>query len=387
MERADIVLYVEDPGAANFVAGLPAAVAREGPSVSLLAGGMAAEQLAALGEVFEPVEDGDDAAAGLIRRVDALHPRLVAVGTSENVDSPALSLVDHARRAGIASVGLVDGPSNADHRFRGRSGRPLGHAPDWIVVADEAVRRRFVELGAASERVLVGGHPRYDAVLALGEAMARADRAALCRRHFADAGPGEKVVVFLAELSDGVNPHLYHRMPSYSLHGRGDHDGRTEIVLEEVLDALGTIAPRPRLVLRLHPKNARREFEAWADEIDGFSAGGPSDALLEMLYAADLVVGLSTILLMEAALAGCRTLSVLPRQEETEWLPAIALGLTPCVTDRAGLRAALQSALAENSPALPDPAVCVPPGAVERVTGILCRLAAGPVLAEAEAGR
>ena len=374
MAGTDTVFFVEDPGAANYVVGLPAALARRNLTAHLLASGKAGEQLAALGGVFELLADGPVTSTDLARRVTALQPGLVVVGTSENAVSPAFSLVDQMRREGVPSVGVVDGPSNADHRFRGRSGRSLGHAPDWILVADEAVRRRFIELGASPGQVLVGGHPRYDTVLDQGKALVRSDRQALRRRYFDNVGPNDKVVVFLAELSDGVNPHLYRRMPGYSLTGRGDHDGRTEIVLEEILDALAEIIPRPRFVLRLHPKNTRQQYQVWEQEIDSFSAGGTSGALLEMLYGADLVVGLSTILLLEAALASCRTLSVVPRREETEWLSGIDLGAVPSVSDRNALRAALRSALQDEPVTLPDPMKFVQPGSTERVAEILHRL-------------
>lgn len=384
MGRPDIVIYVEDPGAANFVSELPDAIARLGSSVILLADGKAAEQLRALGGKFEFVDGGAEAVA---RRVSDLRPGVIAVGTSENVDSPGLALVDFAGRAGIVSVGLVDGPSNADHRFRGRTGEPLGHAPDWIVVADEAVRSQFVAFGMPDERVLVGGHPRYDAVLRQGERLAHCDRGALRERHFSGIGTDGRVVVFLSELSDGVNPQQYHRMPEYTLRGRGDVDGRTEIVLEEVLDALALVPRKPRLIVRLHPKSTQAEFEAWSSEIDGFSERGDTDNLLEMLYAADLVVGLSTMLMMEAALAGCRTLSVLPRKAETAWLPSIALGLTPCVADREALCQALRLALADQAPALADPAQAVLPGAVDRVAGILAGLTGVGAPVEVSEGR
>lgn len=370
MAGTDILIYVEDPGAANFVAGLPRAIRERGLRVKVLAYGKAVEQLAALNEAFEThLAACDD--TGIL---DKLSPRILVVGTSENVDSPAFAMIDQARRLGISSVGLVDGPSNADHRFRGRTGQALGHAPDWIIVADEMVRAKFLALGARDDQVLVGGHPRYDAVLEQGKVLAGCDRDVLRRQHFAGVPVDEKVVVFLSELSDGVNPHLYRRMPDYTLAGRGDVDGRTEIVLEEVLDALAGLERRPHLVVRLHPKNNKGQFAAWEDEIDAFSVGGGATDLLEMLYAADLVVGLTTILMMEAALAGCRTLSVLPRSREADWLPSIGLGLTACASDRDALQGIMKSVFGGKP--IPDtkPAIAVSSGALDRVAGILCGL-------------
>ncbi len=381
MTATDILIYVEDPGAANYVAGLLEAVDRRGCVAELYAAGSGATHLRSLGTPFEQVST-DDAVATLLDRVP---PRVVAVGTSEDVDTPAFDLIAEARRRGLVSVGLVDGPSNADHRFRGRSQEPLAHAPDWILVADAAVREQFVTLGASPDRILTVGHPRYDTVLALGHRLLTIDRPSLRNRYFPDASPDRPVLVFLTELSDGVNPDRYHRTPDYTLQGRGDVDGRTEIVLEEVLDAVRDLAPRPYVVLRLHPKNTAADFAPWLGEIDLLHHGGPADSLLESLYAADLVVGLTTILMMEAALLGRPTLSVVPRPSEASWLPSIGLGLTPCVTEREVLRARLPDMLADGWAPRSAVADVVETGAAERVAGVLCDLAR-PTAAIGQAG-
>jgi predicted glycosyltransferase len=126
------------------------------------------------------------------------------------------------------------------------------------------------------------------------------------------------------------------RSAEYTLHGRGSSDRRADIVLEEVLDAAALLEPRPYVVLRLHPKNSREEFARYLNEVDLVSEGGDP---IELIWASDLVVGLSSILLMEAAVAGRPTLSVVPREAERVWSPSVMEELTPCVTTRKALRA------------------------------------------------
>jgi hypothetical protein len=50
-----------------------------------------------------------------------------------------------------------------------------------------------------------------------------------------------------------------------------------------------------------------------------------------MVWAADLVIGMTTMLLLEAYLLGRPTLAVLPRISEKEWLVTLSNGLTPTV--------------------------------------------------------
>jgi hypothetical protein len=370
MTEVDIIIFVEDPGAANFIVGLPAAVAERGFRAQVWATGKATTQLAAMEEPFEVFPEDRQSAKFL----DDQKAKVLLVGTSENRDTAAFRLIEAARERSVVSVGVVDGPSNAHHRFRGSTENPISHAPDLVVVADEAVRADFVALGMTQDRVIVGGHPRYGAAFAQGKLLASMDRLALRQRHFPDLEPGAKVVVFLSELSDGVNPDLYRRDNNYTLAGRGDVSGRTEIVFEEVLDALAKIQPQVRLIVRLHPKNTSADFDRWAREIDRFSDQDLTADVLEMLFAADLVVGLTTILITEAALAGCHTLSVIPRPEEAAWLPSIGFGLTPCASNREDLNDALESALCGDVAVAQPELDSISSGALERLADMVCAL-------------
>jgi len=50
---------------------------------------------------------------------------------------------------------------------------------------------------------------------------------------------------------------------------------------------------------------------------------------------------MTTMLLIEAAIMGKPTLSIVPRSDEKRSLPTIMAGITPCVTTREELRAVL----------------------------------------------
>ena len=107
MARAgiDILVFVEDPGAANYVAPLIPWLHRAGCAVAVIAVAAGAEQLARLGIAFECIDERTEAATLLTQ----LAPRIVLVGTSENPNTLGLKLVAAARRLNILSVGVVDG--------------------------------------------------------------------------------------------------------------------------------------------------------------------------------------------------------------------------------------------------------------------------------------
>ena len=149
-------------------------------------------------------------------------------------------------------------------------------------------------------------------------------------------------MVFVSELSDGLNPDDFRKSPDYVLTGRGQNNGRTLVVLEEVLDALNLISPRPELIVRLHPKEDIADFSDYQDEVMSFSQ---DDDPLRVTYFSDGVVGMTSTLLLEVAAMGVPVISVVPREIERCWVPQSESINIPVVTKRKDINTALQSLL------------------------------------------
>jgi hypothetical protein len=318
----DVLILVEDAGAANMAAPLPAALAAEGLDAVLVADGVGARQFDGLGVPYRTAE------AAVPVLLAALAPRLVVVGSSERPATRAPALVAAARAKGCAVVGLVDGPANAALRFRAAM-------PDTLLVADAVTAAAYATLGVAAARVLVVGHPHHDRVRAARAALDVEGRATVRARVLPSAPPDGYVVVLLTERSDGLDESRFRRAPDWTLHGRGGADSRTDVVIEEVLDALAARSPAPWIVLRPHPAENPGAYDRFVPEVARVSRSEP---LFDLLYAADLVVGLTSVALDEAVLLGRPTLAVVPRAVERAWLASAALGLTPVVATRAALR-------------------------------------------------
>lgn len=355
-----VLILVEDPGAANFAAGIPNALAARGTAAVIQATGSGVLQLKRLNASFDEIASEDDAESVLSRG----RYRAVVVGSSENPDGGLASrLTAAARQHGIPTFGMVDGPANAHLRFRSSYGEQ--GIPDVILVPDSGTKRRFVSSGIAPDRIYACGHPHFDAIHASKSRLDAFGRRTVRLESFPELDPDQPLVVFLAERSDGLDPREFRRNADYSLAGSGRSDGRTEIVLEEVQAAISSLNPKPLLVVRLHPKNKRAEFERQASDIDAFSDGS---SVLECVYAADAVVGMTSILLDEAVLLGRPTLAVLPRESEKEWLMSIEAGITPVVLRREDIAPAIARMLVSSSAA--DPRLLhefASPGASERV--------------------
>lgn len=334
-----ILLYVEDPGAANFVAPLVDTLERQGMQTIRYAAGEAAAMLRARSPDWQ--KPGGKTAANIIAEGGAT---ALLIGVGESHQSFAHDLVAAARAAEIPSAGLIDSLANAAHRFSGGdTDAPFRHAPDWLLVPDTATVLAFRKLGFPAERVLTVGHPHFDVVRARAARIDNSGAAAMRQRVFPATAPDRKVLTFLSEINDGLDPGGYRRIEDYTLAGRGRRDDRTGIVIEEVLDACADMTPRPWMVLRPHPKNRTEDFAGLDQEFDQIAATEP---ILDLLAASDLVVGMTAMPLMEAALLGRPVLSVLPRPQEAAWLAITALGLVPIVWKRQEIAHGIRRAVA-----------------------------------------
>jgi len=295
-------------------------------------------------------------------------PRVVVVGTSENPHTHAFTLLEEARSGGAASVGIVDARMNADRRFRGASRDPLRYAPDWLLVPDIPTSRAFVGLGYPERRVIVCGHPHYDHVRGVRASLAEQGREVLRRRVFPGVG-SRRVVVFATEGSIRVAGPA--DLDAYTLRGAGSSAGRSEIVLEEFLRAVGTLEGRPYLALRLHPKDTAEDYQPYLGSFDMVSSGSSP---LELLYAADLVVGLTSMLLVEACLLERPALSIVPREAEKAWLVTVEMGVTPCVTTRSETTPAISAILCGARPRDTNADAALPVGALDRTVAAIERI-------------
>jgi hypothetical protein len=325
-----ILMLIEDPGAANFAVGLQPILSQHG-SVTVLASGAGAEQLERLNVATEAIMTPFEP----LHLIEQWQPDMIIVGTSEERDAAAHTLVAACRDRGIPSLGLVDGPANIKRRFQGESNAPLAFAPDWIFVPNLELRAQLQETGFPKNRAIAVEHPHFAHLKIERVKLEKTGRKNLRKKLFPNLKVGQPIIVFLAERSDGLDSSDFLRCDAYTLQGRGGDDRRTNIVFEEVLDALNEIDPRPYVVLRLHPKNSAEEFMAYRGEIDRMSQDEPA---LEVVYAADLVVGMTTMLLTETALIGGQAISVVPRKSEQAWLLDTPRAQVPCIWDRQQIR-------------------------------------------------
>lgn len=342
-KNIDVLIFVEDPGAANFAAPVHVALQNSGKVSVILSTGTALKCLSDRSIKSTEIRASDSAE----RILDDLAPQILLIGTSENPDSMGFKLRETARLKKIPTVGVIDAAMNAGYRFRGRSHSAFAHAPDWLIVADEWTKKLFVDLGYQAEKIAVCGNPHFDYVMDVAARLSQAGSASLRNRILPGIGKDQKAVVFVAEGAARLR-RLAPVAPShgYTLRGWGSSQGRTEIILEEFLTVVQFLSPRPYLIMRPHPKDGPDDYQ---DYLRHFDRVDSTSSPLELVYNADLIVGATSMLLQEAAIMGRPVLAIIPKIEEKNYLLGVRTGVIPVATTRDELEKFLCQLLGEET--------------------------------------
>ena len=328
-----MLIVLEDPGAANFILPIVPELVGRGLSTKLVAVPSLQNYLRERDVLFDNLPESWSQEEAL----DHYTPNIFLAGTAENRNSKVLAMISEARARGITTIAAVDGPANLEMRFKGSSKSPLTYAPDWLILPDEDIRQSYVSLGYCPERTFVSGYLQILGLLKDVRRFPIKDVPALRSSLVPDAAE-RKIVTFAAEVSDGLDSGEFQYSPEYTMAGWGTSQLRTEIVIEEFLDAVDFMRPKPYLVLRLHPKNTIDEFSRYTNHFDLVSGHGPTIGLSQV---SDLMVGMTSIILLESAILKTPTLSILPRLCEERWVPGIQQRLVKKVTTREALRSVM----------------------------------------------
>ena len=234
--------------------------------------------------------------AELLQEWDRNPARSILTGTSHYTAFDAL-FWDLGKRRSVPTLAVVDYWSNLERRFKDSE-------PDRIGVIDDEQAREARRLGLPE--AIITGHPRLAAI-----------------RGLPDKAPKDRVtVLFVSEriagdVADGVN----------------DPYGFDEIDVFRLVTEAGRKAAaagiQTDLVVKFHPYNDRNEIlnalgtpaDDSALSIDFIDGNEP---IAPLIVACDLVVGMSSVALIEAALMGRPVVSVQPGLiREDMFVPAV----------------------------------------------------------------
>ncbi len=355
-----------DAGGAEALVPVLKAVAQRGVLGGIVAAPPAADVLARSNISFTPLADlspGGEAAW-----LEAIGATGLLTSTSWGANPVELGFIEAARGRQAQSAAIIDFWSNYRSRFVAADGRLV--LPDWIVVPDAAAAAEATSDGLPADRLVAAGNPHFENLLERSLAFGPVQETAFRR---SVGVPGKATLVVFAS------------QPIRELYGEtlGYTEARVLVEVREALQqAMEWLGHKAILAVRSHPRERDPvELGSTTDVTVRLGNGGDP---LDWLLSADLVVGMTSALLVQASLIGDRVLSVQPDLIGVDRLPTNRLGLTEAVYESRAIAPALYRTLARPAHFGSGRALQrlrgAATGATCRVTELAMELAAGAAI-------
>jgi hypothetical protein len=367
MNRADnITAIAGDPGGANALGPVLQELLREGRAVSALAYGQAGSVWNRRAIPFVEV-DGSITPAQAGERLKAVEVTRLLTGTSFNSLNLERRFIVGARRAGISSLTVLDFWSNYRVRFADERGE-LAFLPDRIAVMDDWARKDMIAEGFPPDRLCVTGQPAFDELAEFRRSYSPQQGQQVRAR--LGVGEDQRLVLFASQPLANV----YGSDPSSPL-----FPGYTEhTVLEALIEALEKIASRRNekvmLLVRPHPRENADDLRRPSTDHVRVVVDSQGD-VRTIALTADLVTGMSTVLLVEACLLGCVVVSLQPGLRGADAVPTNRWGVSRPVYESDDIEPALEGYLFGSATRAKAVALTanyrVEPGAARRVVQLL----------------
>ena len=292
-----VLLFARDPGGANTLVPVVPALQARGHVASLFGkdAALARFRAAKLAVTDARAAFDCDTIDGVRQFLRHDRADVIVTGTSAD-DFTEKYLWMAAEELGIPSLAIVDQWLNYGIRFA-RFGvsqideyeRAPSHPylPTRIGAPDEVARAEMIAAGLPAARIVVCGQPYFELVRRAAGDQAEAEQ--FCVAH--KIAPTDRVVIFASE-------------PITTTFGDAGkrHYGYTELtIIDSLIRALSQLGAPLVLVIRPHPKEGASHFAAVAArpgvrvELDDSKAPWP------LMMRADLVCGMSSMYLLEAA--------------------------------------------------------------------------------------
>ncbi len=337
-----VLVTAHDPGGANALVDVVSLAMQEGAELLIVLAGPAREvfKTAGIAHLDAEQEKEDE----LLTRIDAFAPELFLAGTNMMAGIER-RLFTHVR-ARAKTLYVLDFWSNYTRRFS-KNDNDLQYLPDRICVPDTLAVEEMLEEGFPKERIVATGNPYFE--------------------HFTDGVTTNNeeagCILFISQpVSETKDSTL----------GFDEHK-----TLREVIEAVKGMPENYRLVIRLHPREDARKYDAMIGERVSLSSGFTVE---EDLSRAGLVIGMFSPVLMQAAWAGKSVFSFEPGLTGKDPFPLNRAHEMPHAYDTEGLRRFLLEYQHGTHPMPPKGArQQAPLGAAKRIWEEMRRLVEGGV--------
>lgn len=327
--KKKILLFSRDPGGANTVIPLVGALNGRGYEVRLFGKDIALERysmagLNGMGITGFVNEINQGAIEDLLL---SENPDFMITGTSAG-DFTEKYLWKAAEKLNIPSFAILDQWINYGIRFSRYSTAEMGEyekdksypfLPSKILVMDEYAREEAIKDGLDPSRILVSGQPYFETLLKEKEKVS-SERLKELRSRLG-IGSDDLIITFASE--------------PVSKDYKNDYWGFNEkTIFKELFEGAQEVSKRSEkkisIIIKVHPREDKDTFEGIASDTEKLKIIIDRDSKpMDLILISDVVAGMSSMFLIEAAIIGKPVLSILMgMKKERE---------TPFILDRKGI--------------------------------------------------
>ncbi|MCX5829748.1 MAG: UDP-N-acetylglucosamine 2-epimerase [Deltaproteobacteria bacterium] len=249
------------------------------------------------------------------------------------------SFVRKAREQGVPSFSVLDHWCEYRVRFQDSSGY-LNAVPDTIFVPDEIAQRDLLDMGIPGRQIVVSGHPALDVAGKAAQYFSEKKRSQILQQ---------------LALKDDRDYVLFVSEPVESDHGSKDLGYSEFSILERICSTLLQLGKeiRPPLVIKLHPREDSSKYAPMLRAYRALKIVSVKDEIdrFDLMLSAKLVLGISSLLLLEAAVLGLPVYSVIPGDDEQSFI-GVRLGWVKHLRNQADIEDSLKMKK-NDSPHLP----------------------------------
>lgn len=243
---------------------------------------------------------------------------LVVIGSSENFNSFGNEIIKTCLEKKILSIGIVDRGLSVTKRYKFNYNTNNYIFPNYILTPEVQVKKELTEMGLKDTKIKI--------IQDSNIAKFRNENGYLLSKYNnlnSKLKYKNKTWLFLAESKSLLEPETSVVNENYFFKGSGVFKYRDAIVLEELIKIKQSLSYKVDIILRLHPKNNRKDFYGLLGKVKKVSQ---YEDPLELLIKSDIVIGMTTNLLVQSCLLNKPTLSIIVEDDYEKYIPEEIVG-------------------------------------------------------------
>lgn len=301
----NIFVVASDPGCANALSPVIATCCKQGHNINGVVSGGA---VALLTNQWLQIKEIDDSTAidKILNIWQRNKPQILLSGAG------AYNLLEHtvrlaAKEVNIPCVAVLDYWANYQERFRRREGKEWIYSiPDRICVLDEIVKKEMLSENFSSETIVVTGQPYFEYISNWINALSSKD-INLFRNRFVN----DDKILLIGFCSEPIAEDLE------MMHN--NEIGYTQYIILSIIAPMLKRLTESRgikmhLVVRPHPREENRHLKEILTQMKTSSTFtwevSKIGSSLEFAVSCNLLIGMTSMALIEASIMSCNVLSV-----------------------------------------------------------------------------